>query len=456
MNDRELQELLDDTAERLAVVGAQLAIYDGQHQREFATGDRNLELGLPVTKDTVFQIGSTTKIFNAALIMSLVDAGKVDLDAPVREYVHDLRLADLNALQSVTLRQLLSMSAGLDNGPYYDYGRGDDALGRYVEVLGGIPQVFEPGSAYGYSNASSIVAGHAAARVTGQTWEDSLTKRIWAPLGLTQSLLFAEDLLLRPVALGYRKVDPGAQIRRTPNWCYPRSMAPTGGLTCCSAGDLVHLGRMFLDRGKSIWGVQVLSEAAIESMQCPHIKLPARMLADEWCLGPYRKRWDNNILHGHSGTNLSGSSTLLWCREKNIAIATVANVPDQGYPLTDAIFDIVFPGLFGIAKPKSVKPEDLQPVRTDLSPYVGRFEAFGVVVHLAAANERLAMKLVNSVTGEIVVSESELVPLGDGRFLPRNPAISGNRNWDLAFWKGDASGRMSHMLLGLFPLRRTR
>jgi len=85
MNDRELQQVLDDTATRLSVVGAQLALFDRCEQREFATGYRNRQLKLPVTTDTLFKIGSTTKVFNAALMMTLVDDGKIDLDTPVRE-----------------------------------------------------------------------------------------------------------------------------------------------------------------------------------------------------------------------------------------------------------------------------------------------------------------------------------------------------------------------------------
>jgi CubicO group peptidase (beta-lactamase class C family) len=307
MNDEELQQLLNETAERLGVVGAQLSIFDAERQREFVTGYRDYELKLPVTPDTLFQIGSTTKVFNAALVLSLVDAGKLDLDVPVREYIRDFRLADAKAQRCITLRHLLSMSAGLDNGPYYDYGRGDDALERYVEGLSGIPQVFAPGSAYGYSNASTNVAGHAASRVMGQTWERLLAERIWAPLGLKHSALFAEDVLLHPVALGYKKIVRGAAVERTPVWCLPRSTGPACGLTCCSAGNLLGLARMFLDRGKSVAGVQVLSEAAIETMQRPQVKLPTRLLADEWCVGPYRKQWGGRILYGHSGTNLHRS-----------------------------------------------------------------------------------------------------------------------------------------------------
>jgi CubicO group peptidase (beta-lactamase class C family) len=453
MDDKELQQLLEGAAKRLGVVGAQMAIYDGRQQRGFATGYRDYELKLPVTQDTLFQIGSTTKVFNAVLTLMLVDAGKVELETPIREYLPDFRLADPEAQRTITLRHLLSMTAGLDNGTYYDYGRGDDALGRYVEALAAIPQIFAPGSGFGYSNASTNVAGHTLARVMGQTWERLLMERVWAPLRLTQCALFAEDLLRHPLALGYSVSE--TTVKRVPLWSYPRSIAPAGGLTCSSAGDLVRLARVFLDRGKSIDGVQVLSSDAVRTMQEPQIKLPTHLYADEWCVGPYRKQWGGYALHGHSGTNLGGSSMLLWCPEKNVAIATVVNVANQGYPLADAIFDVVFPQIFGIDKPSAMTLTNARPISTDLAPYVGRFEAFGMRYGFAIEDGKLMLSPEAPEMGLNAAMKCELIPLGEGRFLPSDLRISGNRNWDIAFWGRDPNGRPSNLAQGVFPLRRT-
>jgi CubicO group peptidase (beta-lactamase class C family) len=455
MNDGDLQQLLDTTGEKLGVMGAQLALYDGESMRQFVTGYRNRELGLRVTPHTVFQIGSTTKLSNAALILSLVEADKLDLDTPVREYIPGLRLADVEAEKTITLRQLLSMTAGLDNGPYYDFGRGDDALARYVEAFSGIPQVFAPGSAFGYSNAASDIAGYAASCVTGQTWERLVAERIWAPVGLKETVLFAEDLLQHPVALGYKKMVSGNPVERTAVWSSPRAQAPSGSLTCSSAGDLIRLARLFLGRGKSAEGVKVLSEAAIETMQQVQVRLPTRLVADEWCLGPYRREWDGHVLYGHSGTNFSGSSALLWCPAKQVAIATVVNVADQGYPLADAIFDVVFPRVFSIRKPAAPTPQDVTPVQTDLQPYEGRFEAFGMTCTFSIAGNGLKLTTRTPRTPERDVTGSDLISLGEGRFLPCDPRVSGNRNWDIAFWGHDSSGLATHLLQGVFPLRRT-
>jgi CubicO group peptidase (beta-lactamase class C family) len=456
IDPRRLQVLLDEVARGLGVVGAQVAVFDGQQIHEVATGLANRELQLAVTPDTLFQIGSTTKVFNAALIMTLVDEGKLDLDKPVKTWIPDFQLADRAATEQVTLRQLLSMSAGLDNGPYQDYGRGDDALVRYVASLAEIPQIYEPGTAFGYANAGSNVAGLAAQRAGGKNWETLLAEKILGPLGLTHAANFAEDLLYHPVALGYRLRPGSTEPALIRGWSLPRSMAPAGGTLSTSAGDLVRLGRMFLSGGKGPDGKQIVSAAGIRTMHTPQVTLPSRVTAQKWCTGPYWKQWGGETIYGHSGTNRSGSSMLLWVPSKNVAIATIANVPNQGYPLADRVFDTVFPEMFGIAKPKAPTPATVTPAKVDVQRYLGRFESLGSRLEFADEGGRLIARVFSGARSAGTPSmTSEMIPLGDDRFLPADPAMGGNRGWDVAFWGRDGAGRATHFLNGVFAMRRT-
>ena len=97
-----LQRILADTAAALGVVGAQLAVFDGEKIHEVVTGLANRERQIAVTTDTLFQIGSTTKVFNAALIMTLVDEGLLDLDKPVTTWIPDFRVPDSGAAERIT------------------------------------------------------------------------------------------------------------------------------------------------------------------------------------------------------------------------------------------------------------------------------------------------------------------------------------------------------------------
>jgi CubicO group peptidase (beta-lactamase class C family) len=319
--------------------------------------------------------------------------------------------------------------------------------------------VFTPGTALGYSNASSIVAGYAATCVMAQSWEALLTERILRPLGLSQSALFAEDLLGHPVALGYVRRNPSEPVQRVPRWALPRSLGPAGATLCCSAGDLVRFACMFLQDGESLAGNRVLSESSVGIMHTPRIDLLTRLVAQRWCVGPYWKQWGGHTIYGHSGVNSGGSSEVVWCPQKRVAIATTVNVADHGYALAEHIFDRVFPQLFGIPKPKAPDAEALTLHEIgDLASFPGRYEALGILVHVELRRDKLVARTDSDVVrslGLAPIPESELIPLGDGRFLPRNPAFSGHRGWDVAFWDETGAGRPTHLLNGMFALRRT-
>jgi CubicO group peptidase (beta-lactamase class C family) len=149
----ELNELAREAAGELGLAGAQVAVLRDGEIVEGVAGAANTETGVPVTTDTLFQVGSTTKLFTASLAMGLVEDGRIELDTPVVDQLPGFALSDPDATSTVTPRHLMSMSSGMDNGPYVDYGRGDDALARYVASLAGLPQNFLPGTGFVYSNA---------------------------------------------------------------------------------------------------------------------------------------------------------------------------------------------------------------------------------------------------------------------------------------------------------------
>jgi len=453
-----LQRILADTATALGVVGAQLAVFDGERVHEVVHGLANREQKIAVTTDTLFQIGSTTKVFNAALVMSLVDEGLLDLDKPVITWIPDFRVPDPGAAERITLRQLLSMSAGVDNGSYRDFGRGDDAIVRYVASMAEIPLIAEPGTAFGYSNAGITVAGLSAQNAGKKNWETLLAERILKPLGLTHAANFPEDLLFHPVSLGYRRASVDAEPARIGVWALPRSIAPAGGTLCASAGDLVRFARMLLSQGRAADGKQVLSAESVRTMHTPQVDLAARLTAHKWCTGPYWKQWDGVTIYGHSGTNSGGSSMLLWIPSKNVAIATIANVPNQGYPMADQIFDKVFPEMFGIAKPKVPTPASVTPTRIDVKRFLGRFVSYGSMIEFVDEGGKLVARVYSGARAADAAGPpsmtSELLPLGGDRFLPANPAMGGNRGWDVAFWGADSNGRATHFLNGVFGMRR--
>ncbi len=119
-----LHERITEAMERLHVPGVAVGIIYNGAEYVAAFGVTNVDYPAPVVEDTLFQIGSTTKTLTATVALHLVDMGKLDLDAPVRAYLPDLRLADEATAASVTTRQLLTHTAGWSGDHFLDTGRG--------------------------------------------------------------------------------------------------------------------------------------------------------------------------------------------------------------------------------------------------------------------------------------------------------------------------------------------
>ena len=98
----------------------------------------NVAPAQPATTDSVFQIGSITKVWTATVVMQLVDEGLLDLDTPVVEVLPELQLADPDVTKQVTMRHLLTHTSGIDGDVFTDTGRGDDCLEKYVALLGDV------------------------------------------------------------------------------------------------------------------------------------------------------------------------------------------------------------------------------------------------------------------------------------------------------------------------------
>ena len=126
---RELDERIEAAMARYHVPGVAVGVFWQGHEHLKGFGVTNVDHPLPVDAETVFRIGSTTKTFTATAMMRLAEQGKVDLAAPARRYLPDLKLADETAA-SVTIRQLLNHSAGWMGDDYGDFGRGEDAIAR--------------------------------------------------------------------------------------------------------------------------------------------------------------------------------------------------------------------------------------------------------------------------------------------------------------------------------------
>ena len=115
---------------RLKIPGVAIGVFHNGKEYTAGFGVTSVENPLPVTPDTLFQTGSISKTFTGTIFMRLVEAGQVELDAPVRKYLPKLKLSDKDVAERVTIRHLLTHTGGWVGDYFNDFGDGDDALGQ--------------------------------------------------------------------------------------------------------------------------------------------------------------------------------------------------------------------------------------------------------------------------------------------------------------------------------------
>lgn len=150
-------------------------------------GSADLENGVPVTTDSVFQIGSLTKSFTALVIAQLAVEGAVDLDAPLSTYLPEYEGPAAN----IPIHYFMNHTSGLVNytalAEYPQGTRREFTREEMMDFFEDKPLAFEPGEAFMYSNSGTFLLGIVIERVTGKPYEDALQERVLTPLGLDQT-----------------------------------------------------------------------------------------------------------------------------------------------------------------------------------------------------------------------------------------------------------------------------
>jgi CubicO group peptidase (beta-lactamase class C family) len=196
--------------------------------------------GRSVTPQTPFILGSTSKSFTALAIMQLVEAGKIDLDAPVTTYLPWFRTADEAASTRITVRSLLHQDSGL---PVYEGLEGlseddqsDTALENGIRQLAGVQLNHPAGQTFEYANENYTILGLIIQAVSARSYEEYIQSQIFAPLDMRHSAATISDPAVKDLASGYRSWLYWPVAFDAP---YPRRMTPAGFLIS-SAEDMAH------------------------------------------------------------------------------------------------------------------------------------------------------------------------------------------------------------------------
>lgn len=421
------QRRLTELAEKHGVPGAQLGVLrfgDGHSESrvELATGTLNLAFGdrAPVTLDSVFQIGSITKVWTTTAAIRLIEQGKFGLDTPVLELLPELRPSAM--YEGVTVRHLMNHTSGLDGDVFTDTGRGDDCVARYVEQLGEFARVFPVGASWAYCNSGFVLLGRIIERATGKVWDEAMRELLCDPLGLRNTVTLPEEALLRATAVGHEK--SGGVLAPVSVWGLPRAMGPAG-LISSTVGDLLSFAALHLRGGVAADGTRLLTEEHVAAMQAHETNVPATdRLTDSWGLGWIRFTWGGGEQFGHDGATLGQFAYLVLDARNNVAFALLTNGGDtEG--LYEDLAGEVLGELVGISLPEKVQPVvgDAERWSEAVADHLGTYEAAEARVEVFSDEEGLRVR--QTYTGPLVELETEPIiehralPAGSDRLLTR-------------------------------------
>jgi CubicO group peptidase (beta-lactamase class C family) len=407
----DLPKRLKSAIRKYNVPGATIGVLHNGRITEAAAGVVNMDTGVPTTTDSVFQIGSITKVFTTTLIMQLQEQGRLDIDEPLRTYLPNFRVADMNVANTVTLRQLLCHTGGMDGDFFADAGRGDDCTARFVDMCAMLPQLFPPGQMMSYCNAGFAFLGRVIEVLTSSSFDDALRTNLFKPLGMRHAASLPEDYLRYRTAIGHlpNPKKPNEQ-RVTPTLYLSHAQKAAGATPAMSVGDLLAFTHAHLNGGVGKNGSKILNKSSVNAMLRRQIKLPrhAPSAISHWGLGWMLFDWNGRRIHGHDGGTIGQYSFLRILPEKNLAVALLTNGGDAG-GLYEELFGELFRTLGKVRPPG--RPEPNPGARVDRNRFVGAFENMTTRIEISRdTNGALRASQMDKI-GTVGAAEFKGVPL---------------------------------------------
>lgn len=297
------------------VPGLALAVVrDGRVVKERGYGFASVELDVPATSATVFEIGSISKQITAACVMMLVEEGKVALDDPVSKYIPE----SPEAWRGVTLRHLLTHTSGIKNYNGLPGFELTEHLKRaeFVKRIGAYPPSFAPGEAHSYGNINYSLLGYVIEQAAGKSYWQFVSERIFKPLGMSATHDRDPRYVLKNRAQGYEWED-SALVGRD----YDLTDVFSAGAIVSTVGDLVKWDAAF-------GGGRILKPSSLEQ-----VWMPVRLNSGKTY--PYGFGWYIETLRGHevrrhTGQTAGFAASIARFPEDHLTVIVLCNIGTSG------------------------------------------------------------------------------------------------------------------------------
>jgi CubicO group peptidase (beta-lactamase class C family)/D-alanyl-D-alanine dipeptidase len=272
---------------------------------------------IPATADTVYRIGSVSKLFTDIAIMQLVERGELNLDAPVTDYLIDFHPKNPFGTP-ITLRQLMSHRSGLLREPpvgnYFETSQ--PTLVATVHSLNDTELVFAPNTHTKYSNAAIAVVGYLLEAQNHKPFAQYLKSSVLDPMGLRHSSFEPQPAIVANLATGKMWTYDGLTFEAP---TFQLGMAPAGSMYS-TVNDLGHFVSVLLAQGKTENGA-ILKSATLEQMWSPQFPNPGGRV---FGLGFIVRSLDGHRLVGHGGAIYGFATTVDLLPEDKVGVVVVA------------------------------------------------------------------------------------------------------------------------------------
>ena len=427
----ELEKVILQELTETGTPGAAVAIIkDGRLIFAKGFGVTSVETGGAVTPDTLFRLGSTTKMFTGAAMVKLSEQGRLKLNEPIGKYAKGLP----PKVSQLTPHQLISNTAGVGDfaapPPLHD----DSALAAMVRSWKDDVLFGEAGKIYSYSSPGFWLAGYVIEETGGKPYADMMDELLFKPLGMNRTTFRPLVAMTHPLAVGHAPQPDGKTGIVRP--AYNNVAQWPAGSIFSSVNDLSRFVRALLADGR-LDDAQALSPALVKSLSGKHTLIPGE--SDGYYgygLLNFEARGVRMIMHG--GFSRGYGSMIQMAPEHRFAVIVVTNKSGMTLNKTTTKAKELFLPLKPVEaeKPK----EKMTLTAADIARFTGTYVNGPQTWEILAKDNRLFLKDAQA--------EYALTKTGEGRL-----SFGDTLENDIALVKG-ADGKTQYIFTGLYSARR--
>ena len=313
-----IEKVLEDT--KTPAVGLALVNKDGPVWIA-GLGKANIENNVEANENTMFRIGSTSKMFVSLAILKLQEEGRINLRDTVRVLAPEIEFKNKwEDTNPILVEHLLEHTTGWDDLHLTEYALNDPTPISLKKGLEYHPHSrtsrWIPGTRMSYCNSGPPVAAYIVEKITGQTFEDYVQENFFQPMGMENMTYFASDI--------YKQLGATLYEKGKPQEYWHVLVRPSGSINA-SPKDMAKMVQFFINRGM-IDSVQLISQASLKRMETPATTNGAKAgLEAGYGLNNYSSRHKSFVYRSHNGGVMGGLTDLSYLPEYNVGYAIMIN-----------------------------------------------------------------------------------------------------------------------------------